>query len=67
MFGGSYSGLVNGLVILVTDIKDHNGTIVTTSGDKSSSVRVEINAHDTRLSGELVFRPGEILNGVTAN
>ena len=64
---GSHSRLVDGLVVLVPDIEDHDRTVVATGGDEGRPVGVEVNAHHTALCGELVFGPGEVLNSVTAD
>ena len=47
VLGSSDGGLVNGLVVLVTDIEDHDSTIVASSSDKSGLVRMEVNSHHT--------------------
>jgi len=67
MLSSSDSRLVNRLVVLVADIKDHYGTIVATSSNKGGFIRMEVNSHNTRLSSELILGPGEILDGVAAD
>ena len=68
MLVGPYGRVIDGLVSgLLTDVEDHDSSIVATSCDQSGAGRVEVNAHHTRLSGEDVLRPGWVLDSVAAN
>jgi hypothetical protein len=59
--------LVNGLVVLVSNIEHHDRSVVASSSDESRLVGVEVDGHHSTLSGELILRPGEILNCVAAD
>ena len=61
MFICSHSGLVDWPVgRFLTNIEDHDGTVVATGCDQSWARWVEVDAHHTRLSGENVLRPGGV-------
>ena len=60
--------LVDGFVgALLPDIKDHDTTIVATSGDQGWALGVEVDAHYSRFSAEQVFGPGWVLDCEAAN
>jgi len=68
VLGSSHSGLVNGLIIaLDSNIEDHNSTIVATDSKKSWEFGMEVQAHYTRLSCELVLWICGIFYGEAAN
>jgi len=68
VLAGAHSRLVDWLVHrLVTDIEDHNSSVVATGSDQSWASWMEINAHHARLSGESVLWPGWVLNGEAAD
>ena len=68
MLVGSYSRLVDWLVgLLVTDIEYHYSTIIASSSNQSRLMWMEVNAHNSRLSGETVLWPGWVLDGETAD
>ena len=68
MLVSSDSGLVDRPVgRFLTDVKDHDGTIVATGGDESGAGRVEVDAHDTGVGGEGVLGPGGVLDGEAAD
>lgn len=68
MFASTHSRLVNGLVLgPVTDIEDHDGTVVATGGNKCGTSGMEINAHDSTFGGERKLGPVRILDRETTN
>ena len=65
---GSNSGKIDWLIMtLKSDIEDHDSTIIETNSQKGGVVGMEVQAHDTRLSGEVVLRPSGVLDGVAAD
>ena len=67
MLVGAHRGHVDGLVVtLETDIEHHDGTVVKTDSKERREVRMEVKAHDTRLSGEVILGPRGVLNRVAA-
>lgn len=68
MFVCPDSGLEGRFVIsFVSDIKDHDCTIVAAHSKQGRILRMEIKAHNTRFSCKLVLWPGRIFNSVTTN
>ena len=64
----SHSGLVDWPVgRFLTNIEDHDGTVVATGSDKSWAGRMEVDAHDTRLGREGVLGPRWVLDGEAAD
>jgi len=68
MFVGSHSGLIDWLVsLLVTDIENHDCSIIASSGNQGWLVWMEVNAHDSSLGGETVLWVEWVLNSETAD
>ena len=51
----------------MTDIKDHDGTIVATGSNESGASGMEVDGHDTGVSGERVLGPGGVLDSEAAD
>ena len=68
MFVSPHIRLIDGFVgALLSDIKDHDTSVVAASCDKGRALGVEVNAHHSRFSAEQVLGPGRVLNRKAAN
>lgn len=68
MLGCSHCRHINWFVVaLDPDIEYHDGTVVKTDSEEGWVVRMEVKAHDTCLSLELIFRPYWVLDCVATN
>lgn len=68
MLVSAHRGHVDRLVVtLETDIEHHDGTIVETDSEERREERMEVKAHDTRLSGEVILGPRGVLYRVATD
>jgi len=68
VLGSSHCRLVDGLIIsLDSNIIDHDSTVVAADSEEGGILRVEIKAHYTRLSSELILGEGRVLDGEAAD
>jgi len=68
MFVGSDSGHVNWFTVaLDSDIENHDSTVIKSDSDECWMEWMEVQAHDIRLSLELILWPDWVLDGVAAD
>jgi len=68
VLGSPHSGLVDGLIIsLDSNIIDHDSTVVAADSEEGRILGVEVKAHYTRLSSELILWECRVLNGEAAD
>ena len=68
VLGSSHSRLVDGLIIsLDSNVIDHDSTVIASDSEEGGILGMEVKAHYTRLSSELILWECWVLNGEAAD